>query len=97
MKYEFHPQALAEFAESAGYYEQCRRGLGAEFSMEIERILELIVESPERWPKISPKVRRCRLHRFPYGVLYAEENDSVKIIAVMHFKRRPGYWNARVK
>lgn len=28
----------------------------------------------------------------PYGVLYARESDRLYILAIMHTKRKPGYW-----
>jgi len=37
-------------------------------------------------------IRRCLVHRFPYGIIYAIENDTIYIAAVMHLRREPGYW-----
>jgi hypothetical protein len=34
--------------------------------------------------------------RFPYGVIYRASKDRVDVIAIMHLKRRPGYWKSRV-
>jgi toxin ParE1/3/4 len=43
------------------------------------------------------QVRRCLIHRFPYGVIYAlnEEESEIFILAVMHLHREPGYWSER--
>ena len=41
------------------------------------------------------RFRRCLVHRFPYGVIYAVEDDVVYVAAVMHLKRKPGYWESR--
>jgi hypothetical protein len=32
------------------------------------------------------------LPRFPYGVVFVELTKEVRIVAVAHAKRRPGYW-----
>jgi len=97
MKYEYHPEAEAEYSAAALFYEERCPGLGAEFVEEVEAALQRILAGPARWPKIEPEIRRCRLNRFPYGLLYGEENDAVKIVAVMHLSREPGYWHERVK
>jgi hypothetical protein len=34
-------------------------------------------------------------HRFPFAVLYAENNDRLFILAVMHLRREPNYWAHR--
>jgi len=39
--------------------------------------------------------RRRLLRRFPYGILYKEEESQIVIVAVMHLRRRPGYWRNR--
>jgi len=33
---------------------------------------------------------------FPYAVVYLEQPDRVWIVAIMHLKRRPGYWRKRL-
>jgi toxin ParE1/3/4 len=49
------------------------------------------------WPFIGPGVRRCLLHRFPFGIIYHidEENNHLFILAVMNLHRDPGYWTDR--
>ena len=48
MRWEFHPEAGIEFRESASFYEGSRPGLGVAFTNEIQVVLKLIVEAPER-------------------------------------------------
>jgi mRNA-degrading endonuclease RelE of RelBE toxin-antitoxin system len=42
-------------------------------------------------------VRRCRLRRFPYGLIYAIDRGDILIVAVAHAHRRPDYWRDRMK
>jgi len=35
------------------------------------------------------RVRRARLHRFPYGVYYTIREDFIDVLAVYHGRRRP--------
>jgi plasmid stabilization system protein ParE len=97
MTYDFHPEARMEYREAAVFYETSQPGFGALFTLEIEATIERILESPKRWPVIEQDVRRCLSHTFPYGILYTiEANESVLILAVMHLRRRPGYWRRRL-
>ena len=46
---------------------------------------------------IPPQVRRCLTRRFPYGIIYQIVDHEILIIAVMHLKRRPMYWQNRIQ
>jgi len=41
-------------------------------------------------------VRKKIVQRFPIAVLYKVEEAEVVIVAVMHLRRRPGYWIGRL-
>lgn len=97
MRYEFHPQARAEYLEAVAYYEERQAGLGARFASEIEDVVQRIVEAPQRWRIIEGEIRRCLAHKFPYGVLYSIERRYVLVLAVMHHSRKPGYWHSRIE
>jgi toxin ParE1/3/4 len=96
MTYDFHPEARLEYREAATFYEARRAGLGAAFTLEVEAAIDRLVETPERWRVIEQDVRRCLTHTFPYGILYTIEAESILIVAVMHLRRKPGYWRSRL-
>ena len=81
MNYDFHPDARAEYVDAASFYEERGAGLGAAFTIEIESAIKRIQEGPARWRVIEEDVRRCLAHKFPYGILYTIENDSILIVA----------------
>ena len=96
MIYQFHPEAEAEHLETVAYYETQRAGLGASYLAEFESILELICESPTRYPvQLDPDIRRVILRRFPFTVLFRESGDTIQVLAVAHHRRRPSYWLGR--
>jgi toxin ParE1/3/4 len=95
MRYDFHPEALAEYNEAARYYAEQQFDLGLRFIASVERAIELVVEAPTRWRVIDEDVRRCLARIFPYGILYTIESDYILIVAVMHCSREPGYWKHR--
>jgi toxin ParE2 len=84
--------AQDELEEATLYYEQQQEGLGEAFAQEVEEALENIQRLPRAWTRLSDEVRRCRLKRFPYGVVYTLRGDDIIIVAVMHLRRRPGYY-----
>lgn len=95
MKFDFHPQAEAEFIEAISYYEDCEPGLGEDFSLEVYFTVKNILSYPNLWPVLEGDVRRCLVNRFPYGVLYSIEPDRIYLLAIMHLHRYPDYWKQR--
>lgn len=96
VKLIFHPEAKVELREAAADYEGRRGGLGQEFLGEVRKIAEKIRQNPLRCAFIHPLYRCCRVKRFPYGIIYRDDNSHVFIAAVMHFRRKPGYWRSRI-
>jgi len=88
----FHRLAEAEFTEAAEYFERESPGLGGAFIDAVEACVAGIVEIPEAGRVVIGGVRRRMVRRFPYSVLYAIKSDHIRLLAVMHAKRRPMYW-----
>jgi hypothetical protein len=44
----------------------------------------------------DPPARRHFSRDFPYAIIFMEKPEHVWIVAVMHMKRRPGYWRGRL-
>jgi hypothetical protein len=95
---EFHSAAEREVLEAVDSYNDQQPNLGYEFASEVEEAVERIRNSPDAWAWISQQdnLRRCQTHRFPYGLIYQVQPNRILIIAVMHLKRRPGYWQDRL-
>ena len=97
MNYRFHPDAASEHLETVAYYENVRPGLGARYLAEFERILAKVSRPPKRYPIVrEPGIRRIRLQRFPFTILFRELDGAVEILAVSHYRRRPDYWSGRL-
>jgi len=94
-----HPEAGAEVEATAAWYEAHRPGLGLEFVAAIDHALSLLADNPTQfalWKRNLPW-RRCVLTRFPYIAFYRVEGRVVRIMAVAHARRRPGYWISRAR
>lgn len=95
MSFRFHPEAERELREAVEYYEEIEPGLGYDLSVEVYSAIQRAVTYPRAWPDLDDKIRRALVRRFPYGVLYTEEEDALLIVAVMNLHREPGYWKGR--
>ena len=96
MRFVYHPDALLEYADAALYYDERAPGLGSDFTTEVDAAIKRILEGPKQWACLEEDVRRCLVHRFPYGILYTIEEEYVLIVAIMHLSREPGYWRHRI-
>ncbi|TLS67627.1 type II toxin-antitoxin system RelE/ParE family toxin [Mariprofundus erugo] len=96
MKIRFLPPAIAELDEAVAWYEREQAGLERRFLNDFTHALNSIAAFPEGWHQLSRRTRRCRLRRFPYGVVYQLREGQILVIAVAHLHREPGYWQGRV-
>jgi len=58
--------------------------------------LQRITVNPTMFRMVEKDVRKCRVPRFPYGVLYQIKHDHIWIVAVMNLRRHPDYWKSRL-
>ncbi len=93
----FLEAAQKELDEAMAFHEAQAHGLGRLFLAELLVAMELVRRHPMAWHPISTNTRRCRLRRFPYGLIYSMEGPEILIIAVAHLHRRPGYWRDRLQ
>jgi len=91
----FNPQARMELGEAATYYGLESEALRRKFLLSVEEALEHILGHPEAAETVRGDVRRKPLRRFPHSLLYTLRGTEVRILAVMHQKRRPFYWWGR--
>ena len=94
----FHPLAERELIEAAKFYETRAAGLGEDFVLQVERTLAGIVQKSKVGSILTRPIRRRLIPRFPFALLYqSEETQQITVIALMHLRRRPGYWKRRIK
>ena len=53
------------------------------------------MSTPYSYSTVFDEYRRYLMARFPYGVVYRIEGETVLVFAVAHLRRRPGYWRNR--
>ncbi|MDA1184035.1 MAG: type II toxin-antitoxin system RelE/ParE family toxin [Acidobacteria bacterium] len=98
----FEDEADAEYRLAGRWYEERREHLGIEFFDAVDAMIEHIVGMPRagslvpRVPAALP-VRLRAVTRFPYHVIYIETATAIRILAVAHDHRKPGYWHDRLR
>lgn len=94
MKARFAFAAERELKEAVEFYESARAGLGTEFLLEVEAATKLIENFPQAWMPLSPRTRRCRTHRFPFGLFFQvrEKPGEILIVSVVDLRRDPKRW-----
>jgi plasmid stabilization system protein ParE len=89
------PEAEADLANARDWYEQQRVGLGAEFLLCVEEVLERIDRTPEIYMVVYHDVRRALTRRFPYAVYYRIASNDVVVVGILHTRRDPREWQSR--
>jgi toxin ParE1/3/4 len=95
-RHVFHAEAAEEYAEAAEYYAAVDPQIAGRFYTEIQQLIANVCRSPERYPMFASPIQRHFSTVFPYAIIFRDRGDDVLIIAVMHMKRRPGYWRHRL-
>jgi len=90
------PAALAELHDAAAFYTaSANLQLGLVFLAEFEHGVNAILANPKVGAMFRGTRRRYLLRRFPYSIIYQVSTDELRVIAVAHQRRRPGYWASR--
>lgn len=81
--------AEAHLADAYAWYEAQIPGLGSAFLDSFDDALPRIRQFPESCPVAFMDYRRALLRRFPFGVFYVIEQETIIIAAVFHLARDP--------
>ena len=90
-----HADALAEIDQAAAFYDLKAHGLGLRFLRAIEAGFDIIERHPERFQIFHGDRRRILIADFPYRIIYRLKSTEIRILAIAHTRRSPGYWQGR--
>lgn len=91
------PEAREELLAAVEYYNSASAGLGEEFISDIENAVSRIRSFPRHGSPGAGGTRRVVLGRFPFDVVYLEDQEEVVVIAIAHQRRSPFYWRDRLE
>lgn len=97
MSFRLLAGAKRELHAAASRYERERDGLGDEFLDKSLRVLRRLERYPRSGPRTLGGYRRALLRRFPFALVYRAAGAGIIIVAIVHLKRKPGYWRRRVR
>jgi plasmid stabilization system protein ParE len=96
MIYSLHPEAEQDLREAADYYrERAGTALVQAFFAEFEHSMRLLMQHPLLGALWLHGKRRLALNHFPYAVMYTIAVEEIRVLALAHQSRRPGYWRKR--
>lgn len=95
MTIRFIKLAQYEIDGAVAWYDSQSQGLGAQFLDDMDRTIKRIAAYPISCTEIEPNLRRCLFSRFPYGIIYGIDSETIVIMAVAHLHREPRYWMER--
>jgi toxin ParE1/3/4 len=89
------PEARAEMAEAAGWYDAREQGLGRDFLRAVRAGTDVLRRNPYLYQVVFGDMRRALLRRFPYGIFYEIHGSDVVVLGCMHSARDPDEWQQR--
>ncbi len=96
MRILFDDLARNEYQDAIEFYELEIQGLGLRFKDEVRRALRNLQKFPTMGSIEKADIRRYILHKFPYKILYSNEEKYIYVIAIAHMHREPNYWLNRI-
>jgi len=91
MRVRFTDRAVSDLAEVLEHYDAIDSGLGTRFTTEVDAAVDRVRMFPMGAAPVAGAagVRRARLRRFPYGVVYRapDSDEEVWVLRVLHMKR----------
>lgn len=97
MRVRLEPEAAEEFAEAAAYLADRSAQAAEGFLADVAATEELLLQFPNVGTPLRGGLRRLLLRTFPYQLIYRVVGDEIRIYAVAHLKRKPGYWRKRLR
>src|SRR4051812_13874246 len=78
------------------WYEEQRTELGFDFELCLEAGLNTIQRNPFSCQIKYDSSRVHFINRFPYGIHYIIEDESIKVFGVFHMYKNPTDWTERI-
>ncbi len=89
------PFAELDAIDISKWYNDKRDGLGNEFLLALDAKINEIQRNPDHHQAIYKKIRRALTERFPYGVFYIIEKNTIYVLAIIHSSRNPNILKKR--
>lgn len=96
MTFLVEPGARQDFTDAVRrYLHEAGPQRSQAFDTEVRRSLDLISQMPEIGAAAPLACRSWPLRRHPFTIVYRIEPGIIRVIAIAHQSREPGYWAER--
>lgn len=92
LRIRYKPEATRDLEAIDRWYEEQRKGLGADFLDDLAAAEQRLRVNPEHGVEVDLGVRRVSLAAFPYSVYYFIEAQEIVILSVRHGRRKTKRW-----
>ena len=89
-------ESRLDILDAFSWYESRRPGLGKDFELCLEAGLNQIQKDPFLFQTRYKNLHVHFIDRFPYGVHYLIEGDTIKVFGIFHTSRNPINWIKRL-
>lgn len=90
------PSAFSDIEEASAWYDSQRPGLGTEFILQLDRLLEKAASNPEAYEQVHREFRRALLQRFPFAIYFTPRDGILRVYAVLHQHRSGEFVSSRL-
>ena len=92
MLLEIVAAAERELDDAVNWYASQQEGLQRQFLKEFRSAVRRISAQPDLYVEIRPGIRRGLLNRLPFSIVYEQDGNILRILAIAHQHRKPFYW-----
>ena len=96
MLIEYHPQVECDLEETAAYYTRRNPQAARRFLEAFDAAAKFVRQFP-RASREDRGLRRKRIGRFPYAIVYRILGETAQVLVVENLMRRSGYWHERLQ
>jgi toxin ParE1/3/4 len=89
-------ESRLDILDAFSWYESRREGLGAEFEICLDAGFKFVQKNPLLSQRRYKNLRIYFIERFPYGIHYFIDGNSIKVLGIFHTSRNPKNWSDRL-
>lgn len=91
----FTREALDDLLAARDWYRAISERLEQRFRADVNAAVRRVALAPMAWPPVGEHRRRCLLTHFPYPMVHRTDGEPIRVLALVHFRRKPAAWAGR--
>ncbi len=90
-----HPRVMLDFENAFNYYSGISYVVSQNFLSKFYQALEKLSISPYNYSKLTKRLRRIKLGKFPYMFVYSINGNYEIVNGLYHQKAKPSHWRKK--